>query len=155
MKSLILAGTCGLALAVAAPVVQARPAADASASKVVASYVSEESGFSLIVSKHGKTRTAKVVKADGILCKGGADPDGVPADGVLRATVTLSSKGKYSGTFTGVTENNVPLKGTLKGTVTKKLATIGGTVTGVRNDPNEPPNLTCKELIRDSAVRSS
>ena len=100
------------------------------------------------------TRTATIVKADGILCKGGADPNGTPVDVVLRASpLKLSAKGKYSGAFTGTTENNVPVMGTLHGTVSKKLATIRGTITGTRNDPNEPPPLACKSAVSDDALQ--
>ena len=168
MKSLLLASTCGLAVALAVPVVQADTVPATAAAKctkalmtqgkcslVVARYAADLSGFTVSVSQRGSTRTATIVKADGILCKGGADPNGTPVDMVLRAApLKLSSKGRYSGSFSGTTENNVPVKGTLHGTVSKKLATIRGTITGARNDPNEPPPLTCRATVSDDAPRA-
>jgi hypothetical protein len=162
MKLALLTGLCALvaALCVAAtPVASAakctkKSAAAGSCSLVVAHYVDDLTAFSVTVSLKGKVRTASIVIADTVTCLGGAELGGSPADGTLRGKAVINAKGRFSGTFAGQTDNNVPLTGPMHGTISTKTATLTATVTGARNDPEEPPPLTCKGTIKASARRS-
>jgi hypothetical protein len=162
-----LAAACALVVAVGSPAVLASAAPVASASKctkklatagkcslLVARYEDELTAFSVRVSLRGKVRTATIAVAENVKCTGGADPDGTFGDGQLRGTATVDAKGKFSGAFTGMTDNKVPLAGTLHGTISAKTATLAGIVTGSRNDPDEPPALDCSGTIKASAERS-
>ena len=123
-------------------------------SLTVARYDDDLTAFKVSVSQRGKTKTAKVSLVSTIKCLGGADPDGDFADGSLTGSATVNAKGKFSGPFTGQTDSGVAISGTLHGTITKKTATLAGTVTGSRTDPDHPPDLQCTGKIAAEAQRS-
>jgi hypothetical protein len=168
MKTSALVGACVLAFMACAPVVLAGAEPVATAAKctkklsaagkcslLVARYDDPLTAFKVSVSQRGKTRTAKVTLVSAIKCLGGADPDGTLGDGSLTGAGTVNAKGKYSGTFTGQTDSGVAISGTLHGTIAKKKATLAGTVTGSRTDPDHPPDLQCTGTIAAEAERAS
>jgi len=167
MKTLVLSGGSALALLLGAPVVLAgQPAATAATctkklsaagkcSLTVARYDDDLTAFKLSVSQRGKTKTAKVALVSTIKCLGGADPDGSLGDGQLTGGGTVNGKGRFSGLFTGQTDSGVAISGTLHGTITKKKATLTGTVTGSRTDPDHPPDLQCTGKVDAEGQRAS
>jgi hypothetical protein len=120
----------------------------------VARYDDELTAFKVSVSQRGKAKTAKVSLVSTIKCLGGADPDGDLGDGSLTGSGTVNAKGRFSGVFSGQTDSGVAISGTLHGTITKKTATLAGTVTGARTDPDHPPDLQCTGKIDAEAQRS-
>jgi hypothetical protein len=63
---------------------------------------------------------------------------------------TVNAKGKFSGPFTGQTDSGVAISGT----ITKKSATLAGTVTGSRADLDHPPDLQRSGTIAAEAQQS-